>query len=388
MHLLPTVQIIDHDPDLAEEIKGLLEAEGFEVLTTITGQAGIAMAELNRPRLILLDTDLPDMSGSEVCRTLRGTPSTAKAAILIYSSRADVADKVAGFKAGANDYIVKPAAPAELIARIKAAVRTEEQPLAHIVALWGTKGGVGTTTVASNLSVALRSKTGKRVTLMDASVLGGTLEVLLNLPPRHTIADLLPHLQDLDVELLDSVLASHSSGVRVLLSAPWSENGNAVQPTHFERILAWLQRACDYIVLDTSPSLDESTLTVLQLSDQVIVVMTPEMTSLRNARLFLNVAATFGQESQQLTVALNGYPVKGGIKLKQIEAALRTKVDVQVPADDALVTYSINRGIPLVISHPRSPVAKGFSRLAETVIATAKKKQPVAIMSTILARRV
>lgn len=385
--MLPTIQIIDHDVDGTAELKRILEAEGYEVLTTVSGQAGIALAEINRPKLILLDTDLPDIDGYEVCRVLRGSTHTAKAAILMYSTRAEVADKVAGLEAGANDYIVKPAAPAELIARIKAALRSEDRTLAYIVALWGSKGGVGTTAIASNLSVALRSKTGKRVILMDASVLGGTLEVLLNLPPRHTIADVLPHLGDLDTELLRSVLAKHSSGIRVLLSAPWSSNGDTVQPTQLERILGWLQPACDYVVLDTSPSMDDSTLAVLQLADQVILVLTPEMTALRNARLFLSMAETLRPESQQLTLALNRYPMKGGIKLKEIEAALRTKVDIQIPRDDALVTYSINRGIPLVTSHPRSSVAKRFFQLADAVIATAKKKQRMAVMSTVLARR-
>ncbi len=381
------IHIIDSDLSVVEQLQRILETEGFEVLTAVTGQAGLAMAELNHPSLILMDTNLPDIHGHEICRALRSSPSTADTPILIYSARAKVADKVAGFNAGANDYIVKPVAAAELLARINAALRTEQPPLAHIVALWGTKGGVGTTTLATNLAVALRSKTRKRVTLMDASILGGTLDVLLNLPPRHTIADLLPRLDDLDSELLSSVLAIHSSGVKALLSAPWNRDGTPVQPTQLERILAWLQPASDYIVVDTSPSLDESTLTVLQLSNQVIVVLTPEMTSLRNAKLFLNMAATLQDQSQKQILALNRYPSRGGIKLKDIEAALRTKVDVQIPADEALVTYSINRGIPLVSSDPRSPVATGLSRLAEKVMAAAKEDKPVSILSTVLRRR-
>jgi len=381
------IQIIDSDLTVVEQLQRILETEGFEVLTAVTGRAGLAVAERKHPSLILMDTNLPDTRGYEICRALRSSPSTADVPILIYSARAKVADKVAGFNAGANDYIVKPVAAAELLARINAALRTEQPPLAHIVALWGTKGGVGTTTLASNLAVALRSKTRKRVTLMDASILGGTLDVLLNLPPRHTIADLLPRLDDLDSELLSSVLAIHSSGVKALLSAPWNRDGTPVQPTQLERILSWLQPASDYIVVDTSPSLDESTLTVLQLSNQVIVVLTPEMTSLRNAKLFLNMAATLQDQSQKQILALNRYPSRGGIKLKDIEAALRTKIDVQIPADEALVTYSINRGIPLVSSDPRSPVATGLSRLAEKVMAAANGEKPVSILSTILTRR-
>ncbi len=384
---LPTILIIDHDIDTLEQTQPLLEAEGYEVLTTVTGQAGILVAQLRRPGLILVEIDLPDVDGYDVCRALRSDPATANAAILIHSSRAEVADKVAGFKAGASDYIVKPAVPAELLARIRAALRTEERPLAPIVTLWGTKGGVGTTTLATNLAVALQSKTGRRVTLVDASILGGTLEVLLNLAPRHTMADLLPRLDDLDSELLASVLAQHSSGVRVLLSRPWSVNGDNVQPTQMERILAWLQQANDYVIIDTSPSLDENTLRVLQLSHQVITVLTPEMTSLRNTKLFMNMIRTWAQQPQDLALVVNRYPVKGGINLKDIEATLQKKVDVQIANDEPLVTYSINRGIPLVLSHGRSAVAKGLQQLAETVIQKTEQKQSASVLSTVLRRR-
>jgi pilus assembly protein CpaE len=384
--ILPRIEIIDSDIDASEQLQRALESEGYDVVTTVTGQAGIAMAERSRPSLVVLDVDLPDIDGYEVLRTLRGTPGTARTPIFIYSARAEVDAKVAGFKAGADDYIVKPAATGVGGARPRAALRSDVQRLAHIVALWGAKGGVGTTTLASNLAVALRSKTNGRVTLMDASVLGGSMEVLLNLPPRHTIGDLLPRLDDLDAELLRSVLAQHSSGVRALLSAPWRTNGNVVQPTHYERLLAWLQPANDYVVVDTSPSLDESTLTVLQLVDQVVLVLTPEMTAMRNAKLFLDVARPLREESQQLTLALNRHQAKGGIALRDIEAALRTKVKVQIPADEALVTFSINRGIPVVVSHPRSAVARGMFQLADEVIAAAKEGKRVAIMSTLLGR--
>ncbi len=385
--MLPRIQIIDNDVDASEQLQRMLEAEGYEVLSTVTGQAGIAMAELNRPSLVLLELDLPDLDGYDVLHALRGTPALAQTPVLIYSSRSDVASKVAGFKAGADDYIVKPAAPAELVARIRAALRSEDKPLAHIVTVWGTKGGVGATTVATNLAVALRSKTETRVTLVDAAVLGGMVEVLLNLPPSHTMSDLLPRLYDLDAELLSSVLAKHSSGITALLSAPASTDGSTVQPEHLERILSWLQPAADYIVVDTSPSLDDSTLTVLQHANQVVVVVTPEMTSLRNARMFLNVAENLQGESQEFTLVLNRYPMPGGLALKDIEGALRAKVAVQIPADESVTTYAINRGIPFVASHPRSALAKALFRLADAVVGAAKEGTRVAIMSSVLARR-
>jgi pilus assembly protein CpaE len=382
--VLPTILVVDHDLDVLEKVRQLLSAEGYEVVTSVTGQAGIVLAELNRPRLVLLDVDLPDVNGYEVCRTLRSMPSAAKIPILIYSARTAVEDKVAGFKVGANDYIVKPVADAELMARIRAALRSGERTLAHIIALWGAKGGVGTTTLALNLAVALHTRAHKRVTLMDASILGGTLAVMLNLAPQHTVADLLPRLDQLDSELLSSVLATHSSGVRVLASQPWSQNGNSVQPTELERILSWLQEANDYVIVDTAPSLDQSTLAVLQLSAPVLV-LTPEMTTLRNAHFFLDLAETWNMP-QKVILALNRYPIKGGIELRDVEAALQCHVDVQIPYDEPLVTYSINRGIPLVLSHPRSAVAQGLYQLADAVIARAAQRKATAAAANILSR--
>lgn len=371
-----TILIIDQDLDAVGQIRPTLEAEGYEVVTTVTGQAGIALAELERPSLILLDVDLPDINGYEVCRALRSIPFMAKVPIIIYSARAEVGDKVAGFRAGANDYVVKPAAAAELIVRINAALRSEERSQVYTVALWGTKGGVGTSTIALNLAVALRLKTGQKVTLMDAAAWGGTLPVMLNLAPKHTIADLLPRLYDLDSELLASVLATHSSGVRILASEPWHKDGRTVEPEQMERILGWLEEASDYLVIDAASSLDHHTLTLLQHTTPVIV-LTPEMTSLRNARLMLSIAESWTQKPQKLLV-LNRYPTKGGIKLKDIESALGAKIDVQILNDEPLVTYSINRGIPLVMSHPRSAVAQAFFRLAAIIQRRAEEKRQAA----------
>jgi pilus assembly protein CpaE len=207
---------------------------------------------------------------------------------------------------------------------------------------------------------------------------------MLNLVPQHTVADLLPRLDQLDAELLSSVLAPHPSGMRVLASQPWSQDGYSPQPAELERILSWLQEASDYVIVDTAPSLDPSTIAVLRLSDP-IVVLTPEMTALRNARLFLTLGKSW-QMPQELILALNRYSIKGGIQLRDVEAALQSKIDVQIPYDEPLVTYSINRGVPLVTSHPKSGVARGLYQLADAVIARAAKKKPTAARPSVLSR--
>jgi pilus assembly protein CpaE len=381
------ILVVDGDTEALERTEAILQAGGYQPLATVTGQAAVLMARLQRPRLILLEVNLPDFGGYDICRALRGTAGLADVPILIYTTRQEIEDKVAGFEAGANDYIAKPAAAAELIARVRAALRTEDQGLASFIALFGSKGGVGTTTMASNLAIALKAATRKRVTLLDASVLAGTLGVMLNVEPTHTLADLLPHLDEMDSELLSSVVAEHSSGVKVLLSPPWSTNGNGVQPAQFEHILAWLQQSNDYVVVDTSPSLDHATFRVLQLSHHVLMVVTPHMSSLCNTRLLMYELDTWDEMSQKVMLILNRCTAKGGLPLKDIEAALGKKVYAQIPNDEALVTYSVNRGIPLMLSHPRSAVARSVAQLAHGLVEKVEKRPRASVLSAVLGGR-
>ncbi len=364
----PRILLIDPDLDSAERLQRVLTAEGYEVLTSITGQAGLLLARMNRPDLIVVDIDLPDMDGLEVCSLLRSSRSTAKVPILVYTARSETADKVACFKCGVQDYVVKPADLAELVVRIRVAVTSAERVRAKVVVVWGAKGGVGSSTVASNVAVALRSSTQKRITLVDASVMGGTVGVMLNVASRHTLSDLLPRIDSLDLELLSSVLASHATGVRVLLSMPWSRDGQVAQPDQLMFILDWLQEANDYLVVDTSPSLDPTTAAVLRMADLVVTVLTPEMTTLRNARLFLRIFESWGQPKEKLLLVLNRSALKGGIKKADVQSALQRSIDTEIPNDEPLVTYSINRGIPLVISHKRSPIGHSLLQLANTIV--------------------
>jgi len=128
------VLVVDDEPDLLELLRFNLERAGYTALTALTGVQALALAREDPPQLVLLDVMLPDMSGIEVCRQLRSEPSTGKAMILMLSARKDEDDRVAGFRAGADDYVTKPFSVTELLLRLEAAGRRlgaipPEQPL-------------------------------------------------------------------------------------------------------------------------------------------------------------------------------------------------------------------------------------------------------------------
>ena len=166
------ILIVDDEPNILRLIGYSLEVAGYEIVTAKTGAEALKVVELEQPDLIVLDVMLPDMSGLDICQQLRKKPQTTDLPIIMLSARAQVADKVEGLKAGADEYVTKPVDAEEMTARVAALLERREhlvQTLApsqvpdrgQILAVYGPKGGVGRTVVAANLAVALRKVTKK-----------------------------------------------------------------------------------------------------------------------------------------------------------------------------------------------------------------------------------
>jgi pilus assembly protein CpaE len=142
---------------------------------------------------------------------------------------------------------------------------------------------------------------------------------------------------------------------------------DVIHPAHLSKILARLREMFDYVIVDTWPFLDGSTLAILDIADRILLVLTPELSSLRGAQLFLELARSLEYPPEKLLLALNRYSGKGTINLKDIEESLKYPISIQIPEDEQLVTYSMNQGVPLVTSHRRSAVARHFFQLAKII---------------------
>lgn len=366
------ILLVDDDPQILQTVPPALQEAGYEVSTSPNGRNALLTIHQSLPDLVIAGTLLPDVDGLELCRRLRSSGETAHVPVLILGAGADVEDKVAAFEAGATDYMTKPLAIEELVARVNAALRRRPGLQGRVIAFLGSKGGVGTTTLVANTAVALRKRTKGRVILADTSVQLGDLGIFLNLTSRRTIADLAPRTGELDAELVSAMLTEHVSGVRVLLGAPWNPAAKMIDPMHLRKILVTLRDMCDYLILDTWPVLERTTVSVLEFSYRVVYVIVPEMASLRNARIFLDAAPSLGCPQERIILALNRYPRRGGIHLREIEKALQRKITVQIPDDDALVTSAANRGVPVVMSSHRSRVAAAINNLALSLMVEAK----------------
>jgi pilus assembly protein CpaE len=288
--------------------------------------------------------------------------------------------------AGAREFLVKPFSSDELNASIRQVWTREKDKLsrfapvavptetprepgdpAAVTAVFSPKGGVGRTTVSVNLAVAAAA-TGKRVALVDASFQFGDVGVLLNLNPRNkSIADLASELQAGEAESLDTFMITHSSGVRVLLAPPSPEQAELIGPTSVKRVLQGLRADFDLVVVDCPSSFNDATLAVLDEADLILTLLTLEITSVKNMRLFLEVCEQLGYGPEKIRLVLNRADSTLGIRVADVEQSIGRKVDHTIVSDGRSVVYALNRGVPFFLSNREAQVSQDIERLASAV---------------------
>ena len=222
------ILVVDDDPNVQRLLTYTLRQEGYEVLTAADGAEAVRLWGLEHPDLLLLDVMLPKLDGYAVASRIRAEEGTGHTPIIMLTAEREVEQKVKGLRAGADDYLVKPFHPAELLARIKSLlvrfapteVAVGRPPLGRILAFYGAKGGVGTTTIAINAAIALHRELGRRVALVDGNLQFGDHRVFLDLGlDRKSIVDVV-QAPSIDVDLLKNVLVRHDSGIDLLLAPP------------------------------------------------------------------------------------------------------------------------------------------------------------------------
>jgi len=204
---------------------------------------------------------------------------------------------------------------------------------------------------------------------VDADYSAPSLDVVLNLRSEHNITDLLPRLSGLDEELISGVLSTHASGIEVLLAPPPAGLDRPISLPQVQQILVLLRRMFPWVVVDLGLPLDETAFAFLDGADRIIMTVLPEMAGLRNTRLMINQLRARGYPEEKEWLVLNRSTIRGGVPLHDIEERLKVRVMHCIPDDQPLVTASINRGVPLVLSHRRSAVARAMRWLARQLLA-------------------
>jgi pilus assembly protein CpaE len=235
--------------------------------------------------------------------------------------------------------------------------------MGHIHAYYGAKGGVGTTTIAINAAIALRSL-GRRVCLVDGNLQFGDHRVFLDLGlDRKSIVDLVS-APSIDQDLVRSIVITHDSGVDLLLAPPTPEAADLVSAQHLHQILELLSGLYDYIVVDIDKRLEDRNLMVLDIADTIFAVMTADLSCLKNVRLLLETIAHLGYEQSKLKLVLNRSNAYTGISVKSAEGALRRPIEYQIVNEYRGAISALNTGAPFMVSKGDSVLGRSVADFA------------------------
>jgi pilus assembly protein CpaE len=281
------------------------------------------------------------------------------------------------FEAGAEDLLTltddaltRPQAAAEdlmfavekAVARRTGAAAGVQGALASLICVLGPKGGIGKTLTTTNLGVALAAE-GRKVAIVDLDLQFGDVGLSLGLEPQRTIYDLVKSGGSLDAEKVDAYLTRHASGARVLMAPVRPDQAGSVTIDFLRDVYALLRATHDYVIVDTPPGFSPEVIASIDSSTHVVMVGMLDSLSLKNSKLGLQTLSLMGYESERIRVVLNRADTKVGVTPEDVTAVLGRAPDVMVPSHRDVVR-SINEGCPVVLSRPRSDVARAFTTLA------------------------
>jgi pilus assembly protein CpaE len=402
-----TILLLDSDPAAAETINSILSAAGYTVTTT--SDPDEAFAKAPEHQLIIIDViggpkpagdgkksgaakpaadepksaaDVP-RSAVDICAEIRATPSLSKIPVLCVSTSEEVEERIRFLEAGADDVMGRPFDARELEARIEALLLRfqRSKDLAPIisadgltlararrtVAVYSPKGGVGATTIATNVAIAAVARRPDRVVLVDLALQFGGVATLLNLDPKQTLADVVRDQSALtEPELLRTYAMRHDSGLHVLAAPAAPEATQSVTPRHVTQILKTLLDGYDLVVVDAGSTLDERALTIFEAAETVILPVTLEIGALKAMQALLEYLSESGAIGTKSMFVLNNLFARDILKLRDVETFLGAKVTVELPYDAFLYLKAVNEGVPIVLGAAKSVPAERLVKLSSS----------------------
>lgn len=397
-----TILLVDDIPEARENIKKLLAFEpDFRVIGSVgTGREGVAMAKEMKPNIVIMDINMPDMDGIQATSLI--TESVPTAAVIMMSVQNDPDYLRRAMLAGARNFLTKPISPDELYNTIRTvhaqhrvvaqrlsamqqvpeeslrkavqAEGTENRP-GHVIVVYSPQGGVGVTTIATNLASGLM-KEGIRVLLVDADLQFGDIGVLLNIQSQSTMVDLVDNIHDLDTELFDSIVFTHDSGMKVLMGPARPEYAEVIEqnnPTAVAQMLEKISGNYDFIVVDTSHQLNETVLSLFDIAAKIVLVGMPTLACVKNVRFVLDLFDQLNYPPDKTFLILNRVlddrnRQRFTIPSEKIARFLKRPIELEIPSDELTALEAMSKGIPIIARRDksRSPV-KELMSLSDTL---------------------
>ncbi len=365
--------LVDPDPKFTEEMERLLEERSDMAISAVA-------LDLNRALVIAREQKPPVMIfgpgvGTEASVSfVRKLTAEFPIGCVVLSFAATNALKMTANKANVVEVIQIPADPEKLISAIQMAAGyaqqlakkeevVEEEHKCAVVTVFSTKGGVGKTFLATNIATSISRMIEGRVVLVDLDLQFGDVGIMMGLNPDITILEFVDNTVDLSVKRIDELLVTHKSGLKVLLAPRDPESADSITGASVTSVISALKEYADFMIVDTPASFNDNILAVLDESDEICIVLTMDLPSVKNIKLCLRTLGELKYSREKQKIIINRVETNVGLKVSEIEKALGMSALAQIPSDKA-VSLSINKGVPLVVDAPKLAISKEINELA------------------------
>jgi pilus assembly protein CpaE len=369
--------LVDPDTRFQARVSEQLGRGGDLVLVESLDRLDSAMIRAGRVDAIILGPNLDPDEAFATSRKLQTSQSDLSVLLISQALGADVFQRA--LRNGVRDVLssaftsvqlVEAVARAEALATeirgsVTSAVAAATPGADHkVVTVFSSKGGCGKSFVASNLAVAIAGQTGDEVALIDLDLQFGDLAIMLQLFPARTIFDAAQNLDRLDAEAIKGYLTPHRQKV-FLLAAPLEPGlSETISADAVARIIKLMKESFKWVIIDSPPSFTDHVLAALDQSDECVLMTSMDVPSIKNMKLSLQTLQLLGFGRDRIRLVLNRADSKVGLTVQAVEKTLGTTVDVSIPSSRD-VSVSINRGTPLVIDNPKSPVVASIYKMLE-----------------------
>ena len=371
------ILVVDQDDDFVASAKELFDGSVPVARTLLEASQSIESGEV---RMLLLG---PSYGSEEAMEQIRSLHNENPAVILMLVAESVTADLLRmGMRAGVSDVIEAPLDEPKIEAAIEqfthdvlkrqttskkpAVMEREPGEEGRIITITSAKGGSGKTVLATNVALVLNRLPDKKVVLVDADLQFGDVCLVLQLEPRFTMVNAAHELHKLDAELLDSLLTEHPSGLKVLAAPLEPAFADDITTAGLMQMLDVLKENYDYVLVDTAAMLDELILSLIERSDDVLMLVDMDLPSVKNAKLALETLRLLKFSTANVKLIINRSNSKARLDNKEIEGALKMEIEAAIPSD-GVVAASVNEGRPVVETDPKSKVSKGFESVAELI---------------------
>lgn len=376
------ILIVEDSEITLYKLKAILLRLGYEVYAHDRPQNALdwLASSHKTPDLIISDVMMPGMDGYSFIKIIRSNQQTSKVPVIMLTSQTDLKDKVAGLEAGADDFISKTVSPDELELRVKALLSRNlekssiSQSSSKVFSVFSLRGGVGTTSIAVNLAVAIAQKLDIKTCLWDMALSGGQCALMLNLRPKNTLASLADWPEgSIEEGLLGSMILDHASGISLLPSPQFFEEGDLVTRATVDLVWPPLQLIAPYIVVDAGNHFTDPVISVLERSDAILVPLAPELASVNAAYQVLRLFEEMAIDRRKILPVVNEIFPKSSLTSTKIAEGLKREIFAEIPLDSVNMVRAINQGTPYMTIAPRTSTSAAFIKMAQRLTETRKE---------------